>query len=359
MTSSLRRKHQTTPLNSRPTIEVGRGPRVEGRGPSALWRRRKWISVCLLQLAVCSVHSSFLTTVATAADLQWRRGRTPAAEAAQTETRIESNRVRQLAWEDTSTIESGPQFDGGQPQLRSVIVNRDDDFSAFRSAQLEPPAGFQDSNSFGQSPPSQPSDSLNLDELQRSFLNQSESPSAQPSSQPGVQPPTATADAAADLERQRAAEVCADAHADLQAATLDKVMLDIRIAGTAGLDYPYECSLNTGEWHAGRCWPETTYMWKASALCHKPLYFEDQQMERYGHSWGPCCDSLASGVHFFTRLPVLPYCMGVTPPCECIYSLGYYRPGSCAPRYIDPIPISLRGALFEAGAVVGAAAALP
>jgi hypothetical protein len=100
-------------------------------------------------------------------------------------------------------------------------------------------------------------------------------------------------------------------------------------------------------------------MWKASALCHKPLYFEDEQMERYGHSWGPCCDPIVSGVHFFTRLPVLPYCMGVTPPCECVYALGHYRPGSCAPRYIEPIPISARGALFQAGAVVGVAAALP
>ena len=52
-----------------------------------------------------------------------------------------------------------------------------------------------------------------------------------------------------------------------------------------------------------------------------------------------------------------PYCMGVTPPCECIYVLGHYRPGSCAPRYIEPVPISWRGALFQAGAVV--AAALP
>jgi hypothetical protein len=82
-------------------------------------------------------------------------------------------------------------------------------------------------------------------------------------------------------------------------------------------------------------------------------------MERYGHSWGPCCDTIVSGAHFFSKLPVLPYCMGLTPPCECVYALGHYRPGSCAPRQLDPVPLSFRAGLMQAGAVVGAAAILP
>ena len=77
-------------------------------------------------------------------------------------------------------------------------------------------------------------------------------------------------------------------------------------------------------------------MWKASALCHKPLYFEDEALERYGHSWGPCLDPLVSGAHFFCKLPVLPYCMGVHPPNECMYALGHYRPGNCAPYMMRP-----------------------
>jgi hypothetical protein len=170
--------------------------------------------------------------------------------------------------------------------------------------------------------------------------------------------PTAPAEAV-DAEKKRADEVCVQELANLKTATLDRISLNINVTGTAGRDFPFECSIDTGEWHAGRCWPETVFMWKASALCHKPLYFEDEQMERYGHSWGPCCDPIVSGVHFFTRLPVLPYCMGVTPPCECVYALGHYRPGSCAPYTIEPVPISLRGALFQAGAVVGTAAILP
>jgi hypothetical protein len=39
--------------------------------------------------------------------------------------------------------------------------------------------------------------------------------------------------------------------------------------------------------------------------------------------------------------------------------LGYYRPGSCAPWLLDPIPLSVRGAVYEAGAVTGACALFP
>jgi hypothetical protein len=152
---------------------------------------------------------------------------------------------------------------------------------------------------------------------------------------------------------------CTKELAALKAHTLDQVDLSIAVAGDPGQDFPVECSIDEGAWHTGRCWDETTYMWKASALCHKPLYFEDEALERYGHSWGPCLDPLVSGAHFFCKLPVLPYCMGVTPPCECVYALGHYRPGNCAPYTIDPIPLSCRGAVLEAGAVVGAAAILP
>ena len=154
-------------------------------------------------------------------------------------------------------------------------------------------------------------------------------------------------------------ESCEKNLESLRAYTVDKVNLSIAIVGTEGEDYPFECSIDDGTMHAGRCWEQTTYMWKASAMCHKPLYFEDEQLERYGHSFSPCIQPFVSGAHFFCTLPVLPYCMGVEPPCECIYALGHYRPGNCAPYMRNPVPLSLRGALFEAGVVTGTAAALP
>jgi hypothetical protein len=170
--------------------------------------------------------------------------------------------------------------------------------------------------------------------------------------------PTPTVDTM-EAEREKSDEACEQGLEDLQQKTISTLSLDIAVAGTEGSDFPFECTLEDSGWHTGRCWEETTYMWKASALCHKPLFFEDEQLERYGHSWSPCCQPLVSACHFFTRLPILPYCMGVEPPNECIYALGHYRPGSCAPYMCNPVPLSFRGAMFQAGASVGTAAVLP
>lgn len=137
-------------------------------------------------------------------------------------------------------------------------------------------------------------------------------------------------------------------------------IVDLRYTGKFELTdaRPYECTVIATNFNE-RAWGCLTYTWKASALCHKPLYFEEMSLERYGHSWGPICDPVISAAHFFGTLPILPYKMGVDTPCECQYALGYYRPGNCAPYMIEPFPISPRGAAVQAGFVVGAAAALP
>jgi hypothetical protein len=117
-------------------------------------------------------------------------------------------------------------------------------------------------------------------------------------------------------------------------------------------DFPQECPL-AGDPYEPRNFATTDFTWKASALCHKPLYFEQPQMERYGHTFGPVIQPIFSGAHFFVSVVLLPYKMGVEPPLECVYALGWYRPGSCAPRTVGPIPLSARGALAELGVGTG------
>jgi hypothetical protein len=121
---------------------------------------------------------------------------------------------------------------------------------------------------------------------------------------------------------------------------------------------PVTCSLGNQE-VAERMFADSVLTWKASGVCHKPLYFEDVQLERYGHEWGPVVQPALSTVRFFGDLAVLPYKMGIHPPHECQYPLGYYRPGDCAPWTHGPVPISLRGALSQAAFVTGTAWALP
>ena len=160
-------------------------------------------------------------------------------------------------------------------------------------------------------------------------------------------------------EEQRKSEAnCRQELADLAEDRISSIDLDINVTGSAGEDYPFECQVSAGT-HQPRQWSQITYTWKAAALCHKPLYFEQVQLERYGHSWGPYMQPIMSGVHFFGTLPVLPYKMGIRTPCECVYTLGYYRPGSCAPYLIEPIPFTCRAALFQTGAVTGISFAMP
>jgi hypothetical protein len=135
------------------------------------------------------------------------------------------------------------------------------------------------------------------------------------------------------------------------------VQIPLSRIGESDLEYitdawglPRECQLPNIAF-VPRRWLPTTMTWKASMLCHKPLYFEEVSLERYGHTAGPFAQPVLSTAHFFVNIAVLPYKMGIHPPSECQYALGYYRPGNCAPWIIPPVPISLRGALFEAGAI--------
>ena len=133
---------------------------------------------------------------------------------------------------------------------------------------------------------------------------------------------------------------------------LSAIDLDIRVGGRPGNDYPCECRLE-GDTYEPRRFATTTFTWKAAGYCHKPLYFEDWALERYGHSHGGLVDPFVSAAHFFVTLPVLPYKMGVELPWECVYPLGYYRPGSCAHWTVPAVPISLRGFAVEAATITG------
>jgi len=151
---------------------------------------------------------------------------------------------------------------------------------------------------------------------------------------------------------------CVTELAKLRGDRIAVIDLDIRVGGRPGNDYPCECRLE-GEAYEPRRFTTTTFTWKAAGNCSKPLYFEDWQLERYGHSHGALADPFFSAAHFFVTLPVLPYKMGVELPWECVYPLGYYRPGSCAPWMVPAVPMSLRGFAVEAATITGIVFLLP
>jgi HEAT repeat protein len=93
-----------------------------------------------------------------------------------------------------------------------------------------------------------------------------------------------------------------------------------------------------------RGFPAIGFGWDAPAVCFRPLYFEDINLERYGINYG-CCEILVSTGIFTKNVILLPYKILVQPGCENIYTLGYERPNNCIPLhcYCTPCPdFSLR-----------------
>ncbi len=115
---------------------------------------------------------------------------------------------------------------------------------------------------------------------------------------------------------------------------------------------PAECQLGNEPLEI-RNWTMTTFTWKAAGTCHKPLYFEHVELERYGHSAGPVLQPVLSGAHFFANVILLPYNNGLHPPTECLYDLGHYRPGDCAPWLVPAFPFHRRATLFETALGLG------
>lgn len=74
----------------------------------------------------------------------------------------------------------------------------------------------------------------------------------------------------------------------------------------------------------------TLFAWEAGGMAHYPLYFEDVRLERYGQTLRalyPCAQPFASGALFFGTIPSVPVQMVFQRPFECMFPLGYYRPG--------------------------------
>ncbi|HEY2839347.1 MAG TPA: hypothetical protein VGJ26_09370 [Pirellulales bacterium] len=117
-----------------------------------------------------------------------------------------------------------------------------------------------------------------------------------------------------------------------------------------------EAQLGSHEFH--RDWLNYSYFWEAPAFYNRPLYFQEVNLERYGYNWG-VFQPFVSGAMFYVKIPLLPYMMTVHPPCECVYSLGYYRPGSCVPYQINWPEVRLDAAIVEGAFITGLCFLIP
>ena len=106
-------------------------------------------------------------------------------------------------------------------------------------------------------------------------------------------------------------------------------------------------------------WTPLQFSWQATEFWHRPLYFDDVPLERYGQMHHPLIQPWLCGAHFFGNVPLLPYKMGVDRPCDEIATLGYYRPGSAAPPVGRRLPLEADAATIEAATWIGLILLLP
>jgi hypothetical protein len=100
-----------------------------------------------------------------------------------------------------------------------------------------------------------------------------------------------------------------------------------------------------------------TKTWRSPNMKHRPLYFEEANLERYGQAH-PKLQPVLSGLHFFSSVAFLPYKTGVTPPNTCVYSIGHDRPGDCVPAVKERHPLNRRAALRQAAVIAAGVAGL-
>jgi hypothetical protein len=102
-----------------------------------------------------------------------------------------------------------------------------------------------------------------------------------------------------------------------------------------------------------RMMPPSVFAWEASNVWYYPLYFQDVQLERYGHTHHDLIQPFDSAGLFALQLLGLPYQMTLDPPCKRMYPLGYYRPGECAPKLKYQIPLNAKAAINQAAVTTG------
>lgn len=109
---------------------------------------------------------------------------------------------------------------------------------------------------------------------------------------------------------------------------------------------------------SGRPWSELHFHWQASLYWHRPLYFEEPNLERYGLKHG-CLQPLVSAAHFYALVPAMPYLVLLDPPRERMYDLGFARTGTKVVRQPHRYRFRPLAAAAEAALVVGLIALIP
>ncbi|MCA9203972.1 MAG: hypothetical protein KDA59_13030, partial [Planctomycetales bacterium] len=71
--------------------------------------------------------------------------------------------------------------------------------------------------------------------------------------------------------------------------------------------------------------------WEPPRVVHRPLYWDETPLERYGQTRHPALQPLTSTAHFFGTFFVMPAKLVIEPPLSPATDAGLFRPGSPVP----------------------------
>jgi len=139
-------------------------------------------------------------------------------------------------------------------------------------------------------------------------------------------------------ETQQNREICCPPNLKQRLKTLDQIRAEIQLSPGPR---PMDCAAAVFD-REGTAAPRercaTQFQWCPTNFYLHPPYFEETPVERYGQTPCPALQPAISTAHFFCVMSTLPYRMLVDRPCEHVYTLGYYRPGSPTPCLRQTLP---------------------
>jgi hypothetical protein len=123
------------------------------------------------------------------------------------------------------------------------------------------------------------------------------------------------------------------------------------------IEFPKEPDL-TREPYPGRFWPKFDEVVEPAYVCHRRLYFEELNAERYGWDFGIFQPFLSAG-YFYWDVATMPY-HAFTAPCrkfDC--SASKCLPGDPVPYLIYPPDLSVTGTVAQGATIAALIAIFP
>ena len=124
------------------------------------------------------------------------------------------------------------------------------------------------------------------------------------------------------------------------------------------LDCPQEITLSENAW-TPRTYAPSLYAWQASNICYNPLYYEDVQLERYGHSYPFFVQPFVSIGRMTVQAVGFPYQAVIDPPSLRRLSAGLLPAGRMCSQVDLPDPLEPRGGPGRSGCDYGNVLPLP